>query len=150
MALIGPVSVSMPSWLSKEMLVGAAGCAGGIIFGDFIASYVLSRTGWTGTAALAASSATKVGLGGLTWYGATKVTGMAKPLLGLASIGLFASAISDVVVRYWPAAKSASARLGAAVLGARATAAAPAGVTLRVAPGVAPGIAPSDIALGEL
>jgi len=136
MVVIGPVSVSMPSYLSKEQLTGALGCAGGIVFSDFLAASLISRLGWTGGTALAAASAAKIGLGTLTWYGATKMTGaLAKPLMGLASVGCFASVIIDVTRYVWPMIGGASARLQAATrrVAARPVAAAPA---VRVGPPV--------------
>jgi len=125
----GPVSVSIPSWMSKEQLIGATGCAGGLIFSDYLAASLISRLGWTGGTALVAAAAGKVGLGALTWYGASKMTGaLAKPLLGLASVGCFASVLIDVARYIWPMVSTPSARLGAAYrAGAvRAAAAAPA------------------------
>jgi len=133
MALIGPISVSMPSFLSKEQLTGAFGMAGGLIFSDYIAASLISRIGWTGTTALAAASAAKVAVGAALWYGATKAGGaLAKPVLALASIGCVTSVLVDVVRYFWPAATASSARLSAAMRGVRPAVAAGA-VTMRAA-----------------
>lgn len=151
MVMLGPVSVSMPSFISKEQLTGAFGCAGGLIFSDYIAASLVSRLGWTGATALAASAGAKIGVGALLWYGATKAGGaLAKPLLGLAAVGCFASIIIDGVRYVYPLIGGSSARLSAAMRGSRPAVAVGA-VTLRAvaAPQIQPRAeTPSAYALG--
>lgn len=147
MVLIGPVSMSVPDWLSKEYLMGGVGVAGGLIFSDYMAASLISRTGWSAEAALAGSAAAKVGLGGILLFAATKVTDrVARPILGLASVGCFASVIIDGIRYVWPQVGTPSARLQAATRGFRPVAAA---APTRMAPQIAVRAeTPSGIALG--
>ena len=133
MVMLGPVSVSMPSFLSKEQLTGAVGTAGGLIFSDYIAASLISRTGLTGGTALAGSAAAKIGAGGLLWYGATKTRGSMATFAGLASVGCFASVIIDVIRYVYPQIGGASARLGAAMMRGAPRVAVAHGVMLRAA-----------------
>jgi len=112
-----PVSVNVPRFLSKEQLLGAAGTAGGLVFSDYLAASIISRIGWTGGMALAAASAGKIGLGVAMYYGASKMTGGAQTMLGLASVGCVASVLIDVVRYVWPMISTPSARLGASFRG---------------------------------
>lgn len=132
MVMVSPVTVTMPSWLSKEQGIGALGCAGGLIFSDYLSASLVSRMGFTGVKALAGSAFAKGALGAVAFYAAGKTHGGAATALGLASVGAFASIAIDVIRYAWPAAETPAARLRAA-MGGRARLAAPA-PAVRVTP----------------
>ncbi len=151
-----PVTVTMPSWLSKEQGIGAVGCAGGLIFSDYLSASVVTRMGWTGSAAFIGCAAAKTALGAVTFIAAGKTTGGAATALGLASVGAFASIAIDVIRYVWPAAsQTPGARLRAAYLGRGRRVAAPVGARVATRVAVAPTAAirlraetPSGEALG--
>lgn len=120
--MVSPVTVTMPSWLSKEQGIGAVGCAGGLIFSDYLSASLVTRLGWTGGAALAGSAAAKGILGAITFIGAGKTSGGAATALGLASVGCFASIAIDAIRYVWPAAETPAARLRSALRGRRVAA----------------------------
>ncbi|MBA7593101.1 hypothetical protein ES703_00018 [subsurface metagenome] len=151
-----PVTVTMPSWLSKEQGIAAAGCAGGFVFSDYLSASVITRMGWTGTTAFVGCVGAKTALGAVTFLAAGKTSGGLATALGLASVGAFASIAIDVVRYVWPAAaQTPGARLRAAYLARGRRVAAPA-IGARVATRVAAPIAavrlraetPSGEALG--
>lgn len=122
MVMVSPVTVTMPSWLSKEQGIGALGCAGGLIFSDYLSASIVSRMGFTGVKALAGSAFAKGALGAVAFYAAGKTHGGAATALGLASVGAFASIAIDVIRYAWPAAETPAARLRSALRGRRVAA----------------------------
>lgn len=109
-----PISVTAPSFISKEQGTAALGAAGGILFSDFMASMVVGRFALAGGTALATAALAKGALGAAGFWVAGKTTGLARTGLWLASVGAFASIALDVIKTYvWPAGEAAAARLRA-------------------------------------
>ena len=112
------ITVGVPKFVSNEQLVAGVGTAGGILFGDFMASVITTASNLTGVAGLLGSAIVK----GLLGYGVYRLssgaTGMAKPLGFFVSVGCVASIVIDLVRFAWPgSAKEAGARLGARIRG---------------------------------
>jgi hypothetical protein len=134
MVEIGPISLTRPAEVTKDMVLGAAGTTAGILASDYVASSLTSAAKLAGDTALAVGVGTKIGVGLLSLWGATKTSGAAKTGLYLVGMGSFASMGLDVIKRFFP---QATARL-AARLGAP--------VTVVAAPYVTPAPAPAPAA----
>lgn len=120
MRLGGPISVSVPNWISTEQLTAAGGVMGGMLFSDLMASMVVGRYALTGGTALAVSSFVKglIGVGGFVV--ARNLSGLGKTFAWLASAASFGSIGIDLIRTYvWTGADVAAARLKASFMGMR-------------------------------
>ena len=90
--------------MSSEQVAAIGGALGGLFVSEYVASSLITATKVTGTAQLAVGIVSKAGLGLLFWYGATRVEGVMKNLLWLASVGSFASMGLDIIHQVFPRA----------------------------------------------
>jgi len=142
------ITVGIPKFVSNEQLLAGAGTAGGILFGDFMASVVTTASNLTGAAGLLGSIAVKGLLGFGLYRLSSGATGMARPLGFFASVGCVASIVIDLVRFAWPGSAKAGARVGARLRGAVTRAPVKGSLGVTVTPsGATSASVPSEVAV---
>lgn len=113
-----PPVLRPPRFISHQQLLAGGGVAGGVLFGDFMASLITTASGLTGIASTAVSILSKAIFGIGFFRIALSLRGGARTFGWFASVGCMASIVTSVIRHVWPGAGAAAGvRAGARLRG---------------------------------